>query len=135
MLVHCNKCNLDLPSSEFYFDKRRNTPRTPCKKCSNVQKRFRRKENYINGYITKSSLEHNYRTVGVPEELKETILSMILLNREIKKQSDPHVIIFHEEKYFLLCRICGTLESLKLPISVTDLETVTKLFKDNHVHK
>lgn len=35
----CNKCNIEKPISEFYYDKSRNKYRLSCKECINKQKR------------------------------------------------------------------------------------------------
>lgn len=131
-MVVCTKCREDKEESDYFFDKRRGKVRMPCKDCSNLQKRMRRKERFLNNQLVRSEIDHNYRLKDFPEEFRLFATETLFLHREIIKKTEPIFAMFSDDNMLLCCKYCGTVEKVQYPIPVERLSNLSKEFNELH---
>jgi hypothetical protein len=129
----CTKCQKDKDDSEYFFDKRRGKVRMPCRDCSNLQKRLRRKERFLNNTLVRSEIDHQYRLKDFPEDFRLFAVENLFLYREIFKKAEPIVAMFSSEGMLLYCKNCGIAEKVQYPIPVDRLAKLSKNFNELHV--
>lgn|GEM_PF-5009673 len=131
-LYFCRKCNQHKEDSEFWFDKRRGTIRTPCKDCSNSQKRHVRALNYLQNKVTKSDIINHYGAKGLSDEAVEFISDAILLNRTIKSFNKPLIKNF-DNFVVLFCPACGNFNKINLPCEIERMIQLMNNYQELHI--
>lgn len=131
-MVFCNKCKQEKEESEFWFDKRRNSVKKPCKACSNAQKRYKRSLNYLQNKVTKSDIITKYGGEGLPEDALDFIASSILLNRTLKSVQKPLLKNF-DNFAILFCPSCGKFDKIDLPCDLERMITIMDRFNQLHI--
>jgi hypothetical protein len=132
-LIVCTKCGIPKNKTEFWFDKRRNSVRKPCRECSSRRSSLTNKVRYANSLITRSDVLNHYKAKGLSEDILIFFTDLIILNRTIKKMQKPLVksdgISTH-----IFCPICGDFESVELPCEVNGLIDILNTFTEIHKH-
>lgn len=130
----CNKCLAEKPLTDFYFDKRVGRGyKTICSSCENTQKRMKRKldwklENqpislFISAFRKRFGDHKNFS-----EEFIELYRNTIKLKATINNQKSKIVML----KENLVCKGCGAVQTLDLPMEVKRLAEAGKLFTVLH---
>jgi transcription elongation factor Elf1 len=129
----CRKCNQHKEESEFWFDKRRGTVRTPCKDCSNKQKRHVRGINYLQNKVSRTDILNHYASQGLPDAAIEFFTDLVLLNRTIKDTQKP-MFKNIDNLAFAFCPTCGELEKIELPCEIERLTKFLTSYTEIHRH-
>jgi hypothetical protein len=132
-LYFCRKCNQHKEESEFWFDKRRGTVRTPCKGCSNKQKRHVRGLNYLQNKVSRTDILNHYASQGLPDAAIEFFTDLVLLNRTIKDTQKP-MIKNIDNFAFAFCPTCGKFEKIELPCEIERLTKFLISYTEIHRH-
>jgi hypothetical protein len=131
---NCTKCKIEKSISDFYFDKRVGRGyKTICSSCENAQKRMKRKLDWklenqpISLFISafrKRFGDHN----NFSEEFIELYRNTIKLKATINNQKSKIVML----KENLVCKGCGAVQPLDLPMEVKKLAVAGELFTRLH---
>lgn len=129
--ISCSRCHQDKPISGFWWNKDREKVDQPCKDCRNSQKRLRRAEMKSNNRFSKSELDKSYRLKGFDGDLREALVSKILLERTIKRVTSPHILTV-DGALILVCPHCEAEEVAQVPIELEELVNLTNKFLALH---
>ena len=132
-LIVCTKCGIPKNKTEFWFDKRRNSVRKPCRECSSRRESLTNKVRYANSFITRSDVLNHYKGKGLSEETLLFFTDLLLLNRAIKKMEKPLVKSDGINTY-IFCPTCGEFESIELPCELQNLIEISTIFTEIHKH-
>jgi hypothetical protein len=130
----CNKCLVEKPKTDFYFDKREGRGyKTICSSCENSQKRMKRKldwklENQPISLFISSFKKRFGNHVNFTEEFIELYKNTIKLKSAINNQQSKTVMLHNN----FVCRGCGAVQPLDLPMEVKRLSEAGKLFTVLH---
>ncbi len=131
---HCNRCNLEKKETDYYFDKRPNRGyKTICKNCENTYKQMKRSldwklENqpmslFISAFKKRFGNHENFTN-----EFIELYKNAIRLKSNIKNKTSNQVFILNN----FVCRKCGAVQPLNLPIKLSILTKASDLFLKLH---
>lgn len=131
---NCTKCKIEKTISDFYFDKREGRGyKTICSSCENTQKRMKRKldwrlENqpislFISAFRKRFGDHKNFS-----EEFIELYKNTVKIKATIKNKKEKIVML---QKNFV-CKGCGAVQPLDLPMDVKKLTEAGKLFTVLH---
>jgi transcription elongation factor Elf1 len=132
-LIKCTRCGVDKKESDFWFDKRRNSIRKPCKDCSRRTENLSNRLRYENNFITRSDVVNHYKGKGLSEDVLNFFSDLIILNRNIKKMEKP-LVKANGSSIYVFCPTCGLYESVELPCSAENLNTILNIFTEIHKH-
>ncbi len=130
----CNKCLTQKPLTDFYFDKREGRGyKTICSLCENTQKRMKRKldwklENqpislFISAFRKRFGDHKNFS-----EEFIELYKNAIKLKSTMKNKQSKIVLLQNN----FVCKGCGAVQPLDLPMEVKKLAVAGELFTGLH---
>ncbi len=132
-IIICTKCGISKNKSDFWFDKRRNTVRKPCRDCSSRRNSLTNKVRYANSFISRSDVLNHYKAKGLPEEILFFFTDLLLLNRTIKKMEKP-LLKSDGISTYIFCPTCGDFESIELPCALNSLTHIGNIFTELHKH-
>lgn len=84
-----------------------------------------------NNRFNASSLDKDYRLKGFDGVLREALIGKLLLERTIRRMSSPHTVSI-DGAIILICPLCDSHESVKMPIELVELVTLTNNFLNVH---
>lgn len=131
---NCTKCKIEKTISDFYFDKREGRGyKSICRSCENAQKRMKRKldwklENqpmslFISAFKKRFGDHKNFS-----EEFIELYRNTIKLKSSINNKQAKTVMLQNN----FVCKGCGAVQPLDLPIEVKKLAEAGELFTKLH---
>lgn len=131
---NCTKCKIEKTISDFYFDKREGRGyKSICSSCENAQKRMKRTldwrlENqpislFISAFKKRFGDHKNFS-----EEFIELYKNTIKMKATIKNKNEKIVMLQNN----FVCKGCGAVQPLDLPIEVKRLHEAGKLFTVLH---
>lgn len=135
----CTKCNIDHPIEYFYFDKKKNRPRQPCRAYSNMKQRERRslKKPTIEELTIKSVYDKERQN-----DIKEKNKQIILQYKANKPCVDcgivyhPYVMDFdHIDRKTKKFKISGSLNSRNGDDLIKEIEKCELRCANCHRHK
>lgn len=131
---NCTKCKIEKTISDFYFDKREGRGyKSICSSCENAQKRMKRTldwrlENqpmslFISAFRKRFGDHKNFS-----EEFVELYRNTIKLKSSINNKQAKTVMLQNN----FVCKGCGAVQPLDLPIEVKKLAEAGELFTKLH---
>ena len=132
-LILCTRCGIEKKISDFWFDKRRNSIRTPCAQCSKKKEALSNRINNANGIISRSDVLNHYNKKGLPEEILLFFTDLLLLNRTMKKMEKP-LLKSDGINTYIFCPTCGEFKSIELPCEIQNLIEIGAIFTEIHKH-
>lgn len=130
-LIPCTRCGIEKPVEGYWFDKRRNNVRQPCRVCSCRKLSLEARLRYANAVIKRSDVVNHYNQKGYPDEVVAVFADLILLNREIKNKLLPMVKCVDDINY-LFCPSCGEAKRVQLPCELVTFANIANKFIEIH---
>lgn len=130
----CTKCKREKKISDFYFDKRENRGyKSICSSCENAQKRMKRKldwkvENEPISLFISSFRKRFGNHMNFSNEFIELYRNTIKL-KSIIKNKEAKVVMLQNN---FVCKACGTVQPLDLPMDIKKLAMCGELFYKLH---
>lgn len=130
----CSKCKIQKEETDYYFDKRPNRGyKTICKDCENTLKRMKRtldwkRENqpmslFISAFKKRFGNHENFT-----DEFIQLYKNAIKLKSTVENSQSNQVFILNN----FVCRKCGAVQPLDLPIKLNRLTQASDLFLKLH---
>lgn len=130
-LITCSRCHVPKPIEAYWFDKRRNKVRKPCRDCCNKKNNLRERLRNANSVIMRHDVKNHYGAKGLPDDIVDFFSDLIILNRGIKKMQKP-IIKADGLKIHLFCPVCGDFESVELPCGAEPFLKILTIFTEIH---
>lgn len=131
---NCTKCKIEKTISDFYFDKREGRGyKSICRSCENAQKRMKRKldwklENQPKSLFISAFKKRFGNHENFSEEFIELYRNTIKLKSSINNKQAKTVMLQNN----FVCKGCGAVQPLDLPIEVKKLAEAGELFTKLH---
>lgn len=134
MTKNCTKCKLEKTLTDYYFDKRQGRGfKTICKDCENIRKRMRRmidwkRENQPTSLFISAFKKRFGNHENFTDEFIELYKNAIKLKSSLENKTSNQVFILNN----FVCKKCGVVQPLDLPIKLSRLIKVSELFNKLH---
>lgn len=130
----CSKCQTQKQLNDFYFDKRGGRGhKSICKNCENAYKRMKRtldwKLNYQPMSLFISAFKKRFGNhENFTDEFIELYKNTLKLKATIDNKTSNQVFILNN----FVCKKCGSVQPLDLPLKLSKLSKACELFSELH---
>lgn len=130
-LIVCTRCHVPKKKEAFWWDKRRNQVRKPCRDCRNKKENLKVRLRNANNVILREEVVKYYDGKNLTPEMVNFYSDLIVLNRTIKKMQKP-IIKSDGLRLHLFCPNCGAFESVELPCGAELFSQILNFFTEEH---